>query len=167
MNGTTERPSGTSGTGPAWAVLGVVVGTMALFSLAWVGGTLAVAVIGGGWHAPAYSGRTLGFLLRGEPGRVWPGHGTAAAVGTITMLVLAVAAATAAGIAARARFARPSGLAGRHQMEPLAHAALEKRARQLRPSLANADTISPDDAGLLLGDLSPAVPSCGRRGKTS
>uniref|UniRef100_UPI003F496023 type IV secretory system conjugative DNA transfer family protein n=1 Tax=Streptomyces sp. CA-250674 TaxID=3240059 RepID=UPI003F496023 len=134
----------------------MVVGGGALFSAAWLGGTLGVLVAGDGWAPPAYSVKSAIALASGGPDRLWPGHAVAASVGLAVLLVLALALLGAAGwLVFRRWFSHRAGFAGLRDLAPLAPKAMAARARQLRPSLKATDAkdVTPDDAGLLLGNL--------------
>ncbi|MQT02915.1 type IV secretory system conjugative DNA transfer family protein [Streptomyces jumonjinensis] len=145
---------GGAGAGTPLTVLGVIFGSFGLFTGAHIGGTLGVAVAGGGWAPPAYSVQSAKLLVSGGPGRLWPGHGTAAGVGIVVLLVLVVAALGAGGYWVWRRFfSHRSGLAGLRELAPLAPKAMGARARALRPSLKGAQEVQPDDTGLLLGNL--------------
>ncbi|MFD6917931.1 type IV secretory system conjugative DNA transfer family protein [Streptomyces virginiae] len=145
---------GGAGAGAPIAVLGVVVGAFGLFTGAYVGGTLGVLLAGGGWAPPAYNVKSAVALVSGGPGRLWPGHSTAAGVGIIVLLVLVVAALGVGAFLIWQRFfSHRAGLAGVRELAPLGPKASAARARQLRPSLKGMEKIHPDDAGLLLGNL--------------
>ncbi|WP_329151262.1 TraM recognition domain-containing protein (plasmid) [Streptomyces niveus] len=146
-----------SGTGPPLAVLGVIGGSVALFSGAWLGGTLGVALSGDGWAPPAYSVRSGIRLVSGGPGQLWPGHATAAGIGMGVLLALILAAGVAVSLVVWRRFfAHRSGLAGVRDLAPLAPKATAERARALRPSLKGTGDVEPDDTGLLLGNVDAA-----------
>ncbi|MFP8906175.1 type IV secretory system conjugative DNA transfer family protein [Streptomyces atacamensis] len=154
-----NKPAGGGSDAAPWAILGAVFGGGALYLAASVGGTLGVLLTGGGWHFPGLSVQSAFRLLRGGPGALWPGHATAATVGLVVFLVLALALLGAAGwYVWRRWFSHRAGLAGLRDMAPLAPKAMADRARTLRPSLAKvkADQVQPDDTGLLLGNLDAA-----------
>ncbi|TDT93351.1 TraM-binding TraD/TraG-like protein [Streptomyces sp. 846.5] len=135
------------------SIIGVVFGGGALYAATWLGGTLGVAVTGAGWHPPQFGLHGVFSLIGGGPGRVWPGHGTAATVGMVVLLVLVLAGLAAAAWFARGFFGHRSGLAGLRDVRSLAPKAVTARARVLRPALADAEVIVPNDAGVLLGNL--------------
>ncbi|MEU9079977.1 TraM recognition domain-containing protein [Kitasatospora sp. NPDC048538] len=148
---------GQAGLAAPLTILGVIFGGGALFTGAWLGGTLGVLLVGGGWAAPAFAVKSVFDLLGGGPGRLWPGHETAAAVGMSVLLVLVLAACGTAGwFVWRRWFSHRPGLASARDMTALAPKAVAERARQLRPSLTKAEDVSPDDAGTLLGNLDSA-----------
>ncbi|MFD0409949.1 TraM recognition domain-containing protein [Kitasatospora sp. NPDC127116] len=152
-----EGQGGQAGLGAPLAILGVVVGGGALYTGAWLGGTLGVLLAGGGWAPPAFSVKSAFGLVAGGPGRLWPGHETAAAVGMSVLLVLVLALGGAAGwLIWRRWFSHRAGFASVRDMATLTPKAAAARARQLRPSLAEAEHIAPDDAGMLLGNLDSA-----------
>ncbi|WP_073229361.1 type IV secretory system conjugative DNA transfer family protein [Streptomyces sp. NBRC 110465] len=143
-----------AGAGAPLAVLGVIVGGAVLYTGAYVGGTLGVALVGGGWAPPAYSFKSAFALMSGGPGRLWPGHATAAGVGAAVLLVLVLSVLAVAGFLLWRRFfSHRAGLAGMRELAPLAPKAMTARARALRPSLKEEETIKPDDTGVLLGNL--------------
>ncbi|MCX4808977.1 TraM recognition domain-containing protein [Streptomyces sp. NBC_01214] len=148
---------GGAGAGAPLAVLGVVVGGAALFSGAYIGGTLGVLLAGGGWAPPAYSFKSAVALVSGGPARLWPGHTTAAGVGIVVLLVLVLVGLGVAGFFIWQRFfSHRAGLAGVRELAPLAPKAITARARQLRPSLKGVEKVEPDDTGVLLGNLDAA-----------
>ncbi|MER7952328.1 TraM recognition domain-containing protein [Streptomyces sp. NPDC096079] len=148
-----STPAG-GGAGAPLAVLGAVVGGAALFTSAYIGGTLGVLLAGGGWAPPAYSIKSALSLVAGGPERLWPGHATAAGVGMAVLLALVLVALAVAGFFLWRRFfSHRSGLAGMRELAPLAPKAMTGRARALRSSLKGAETIAPDDTGVLLGNL--------------
>jgi type IV secretory pathway TraG/TraD family ATPase VirD4 len=148
------RP-GAQDTAP-WLILGGIGAGFVLFTGAWLGGTLGMLLAGGGWAPPAFGFATLATLLfRGGPGKVWPGHATAATVG-MGVLAVALLAAAGAGLWLWLRVRpRTSGLATSRDLAAMAPRAARDRARQLRPSLASRapDTVRPDETGVLLGRL--------------
>ncbi|MFD5372093.1 type IV secretory system conjugative DNA transfer family protein [Streptomyces sp. NPDC127103] len=146
--------SGGAGLGAPLGVLGLVGGCFALFSGAYIGGTLGVLLAGGGWAPPAYSIKSAVALVSGGPSRLWPGHSTAAGIGAVTFLVLVlVAVSVAAFFLWRRFFSHRSGLAGVRDLASHAPKAMETKARQLRPSLKDEKEVEPDDTGVLLGNL--------------
>ncbi|MGW2255129.1 type IV secretory system conjugative DNA transfer family protein [Kitasatospora sp. NPDC001660] len=134
-------------------ILGVIAGSAVLFAGAWVGGTLGVLLVGGGWRPPAFSVSALFDLVGGGPGRLWPGHGTAATVGAVLVLVLVLAGLGVAGWYGRRYFGHRSGLASLRDVRDLTAKVLTPKTRKLRPALADQDEIRPDDLGVLLGEL--------------
>ncbi|MEU0670884.1 TraM recognition domain-containing protein [Streptomyces lavendulocolor] len=152
-----DSNSAGAGAGAPLAVLGVVVGSGALYTGAYVGGTLGVLLAGGGWAPPAYSFKSAVALVAGGPGRLWPGHSTAAGVGIVVLLVLVVVGLSVAGFFVWRRFfSHRSGLAGVRDLAALAPKAMAARARQLRPSLKDVKEVPPNDTGVLLGNLDVA-----------
>ncbi|MHC3394707.1 type IV secretory system conjugative DNA transfer family protein [Streptomyces lavendulocolor] len=154
---TDSSNSAGAGAGAPLAVLGVVVGSGALYTGAHVGGTLGVLLAGGGWAPPAYSFKSAVALVSGGPARLWPGHSTAAGVGIAVLLVLVLVGLCVGGFFVWRRFfSHRSGLAGVRDLAALAPKAMAARARQLRPSLKDVKEVAPDDAGVLLGNLDVA-----------
>ncbi|WP_051838647.1 type IV secretory system conjugative DNA transfer family protein [Streptomyces sp. NRRL WC-3742] len=148
---------GQAGIAAPLAILGVIFGGGALYVGAWIGGTLGVLLVGGGWAPPAFTVKSLFDLVGGGPARLWPGHETAAAVGMSVLLVLVLALVGVVGwVVWRRYFSHRPGFASVRDMAALTPKAVAARARQLRPSLAEVEHIAPDDAGLLVGDLDSA-----------
>ena len=77
------RTGGAAGQDTApWLILGGIGTGFGLFAAAWFGGTVGVLAAGGGWAPPPFAFATaVTLVFRGGPGRVWPGHATAATVG--------------------------------------------------------------------------------------
>ncbi|WP_435137790.1 type IV secretory system conjugative DNA transfer family protein [Actinacidiphila sp. bgisy144] len=139
------------------AILGVIVGGGGLFAGSWLGGTLGTLVAGGGWNPPPFSVKSAFRLLSDGPGQLWPGHATAATVGLVVLLVLVLVVLGAAAWYVWQRwFSHRPGLAGPRELAPLAPKAVAARALTLRPSLAKAESVKPDDSGILLGNLDSA-----------
>lgn len=134
-------------------ILGVIGGSAVLFAGAWAGGTLGVLLAGGGWHPPAFSVAALFDLVGGGPEQLWPGHGTAATVGAVVVLVLGLTALGAGVWYGRRFFGHKAGLASLRDVRALTPKALEKRTRQLRPTMADQKEIPANDLGVLLGNL--------------
>lgn len=142
-----------------WIVPGsaLVIGT--LFFGAWLGGTLGAAATGAGWDPPPFGLSTLSTLVKDGPATVWPkASTTAVAAGMAAVFGAVVALVVALVTLIRRRTAKPDGLAGRKELAGLLPKGATQRARQLRPSLAKLDKITPDDTGNLLGNLEPAGP---------
>ncbi|MEU0360428.1 type IV secretory system conjugative DNA transfer family protein [Streptomyces cyaneofuscatus] len=143
----------------SWAVAGVSAVLFAVFACVWFGGTLGVAVTGGGWRPPPFALHTFLRLVADGPAAVWPGASVAAPVSGI-VAVFTVAALPVGFVGRRLlKGGRPKeGLASRRDMAPLMPVEAAEKARSLRPSLAGRKTIEPDDRGNLLGDLDPSGP---------
>ena len=150
--GLRSHPGNGTDTAP-WVILAVVGGGLLVFSTAWLGGTVAVLLAGGGWAPPPFGFTTLFGLLRGGPAQVWPGHALAATVGMSVLTVVVLGLAGVAGWGWYRWLPSRTGLATRRDLAPLAPEAALARAQQLRPSLAGVDEVNPDDTGLLLGEL--------------
>ncbi|MGW1666175.1 type IV secretory system conjugative DNA transfer family protein [Streptomyces microflavus] len=151
---TDSSNSAGGGTGAPLAVLGVVGGSAALYTGAYIGGTLGVLLSGGGWAPPAFGFKSAVALVSDGPGRLWPGHSTAAGVGIVVLLVLVlVGLSIAAVVVWRRFFSHRSGLASVRDLGALGPKAMAARARQLRPSLKDVKEVPPNDMGVLLGDL--------------
>ncbi|MFI9203735.1 type IV secretory system conjugative DNA transfer family protein [Streptomyces sp. NPDC053048] len=140
------------------SILGAIFGGGALFTGAWLGGTLGAAVAGGGWAPPPFSLRSAVHLFSRGPSVLWPAAPTGAVAGMVVLLLLLVAALVAGGVWLWRRSSREGGLAGRKEMAALAPKRAEARARELRPSLKLVKEIQPRDRGVLLGDLEPRGP---------
>ncbi|MFF1452685.1 type IV secretory system conjugative DNA transfer family protein [Streptomyces sp. NPDC058274] len=142
-----------------WVIPGgaLLIGT--LFFGAWLGGTLAAAATGAGWHPPPFALSTLSTLVREGPAPLWPttDSGTLAA-GMATVFGTVLAAVVVLVTLTRRRFAGPRGLAGRKELAPMLPKGAATRARRLRPSLAKSGRLDPDDTGNLIGDLAPNGP---------
>ncbi len=134
-------------------ILGVIATTALLFTGAWVGGTLGVLLVGGGWRPPGFSVAAVFDLVGGGPEKLWPGHGTAATVGVVVVLVLVLVALAVAAWVGRKFFGHRAGLASVRDVRDLTRKTLTAKTRKLRPALAKQDEISADDTGPLLGDL--------------
>lgn len=146
-----------AGAGAPLAVLGVIVGGTTLFTGAYVGGGIGVALAGGGWAPPPYSITSAKALVLDGPGGLWPGHATAAGIGMTVLLVLVLVALAVGGFLLwRLFFSHRAGLAGLRDFAPLAPKAMTSRARALRPSLKGEQDVTPDDTGVLLGNLDAA-----------
>ncbi|MEU3192989.1 TraM recognition domain-containing protein [Streptomyces sp. NPDC006992] len=143
-----------------WAIVGVMVLALTTSAGVWLGGTLGAALNGAGWHAPAFSVTLLATLLTKGSGALWP---QASPVAVYCGIVLVFGAATAAVVVPVWRLinrsrSRTKGLAGRRELAAMLPAGIEKRARELRPSLKNEAELHPDQTGNLLGDLDPDGP---------
>jgi len=136
------------------AILGVVFGGGALYLAGCLGGTLGVALVGGGWAWPDSSVKSVFRLVGHGPGALWPGHATAATVGMLLFLVLVLALLGVGGwYVWRRWFSHRPGLAGLREMAPLSPKAMTARARDLRPSLDGLKEVPADETGVLLGTL--------------
>lgn len=141
------------------AILGAIFGGGGLYLAGCLGGTLGVAVVGGGWAWPDSSVKGVFRLLGDGPGALWPGHATAATVGMVVLLVLMLALLGVAGwYVWRRWFSHRPGLAGLREMAPLSPKVMTARARELRPSLDGVKEVAADQTGVLLGNLDPHGP---------
>nr|WP_234444705.1 TraM recognition domain-containing protein [Streptomyces sp. NRRL F-525] len=132
----------------------MVFGGGALYLAGCLGGTLGVALVGGGWAWPDSSVKSVFRLVGHGPGALWPGHATAATVGMLLLLVLVLALLGVGGwYVWRRWFSHRPGLAGLREMAPLSPKAMAARARELRPSLDGVKEVSADESGVLLGNL--------------
>ncbi|MEU7314819.1 TraM recognition domain-containing protein [Streptomyces sp. NPDC007083] len=143
-----------------WAIVGVMVLALTTSAGVWLGGTLGAALNGAGWHAPAFSVTLLATLLTKGSGALWP---QASPVAVYCGIVLVFGVATAAVVVPVWRLinrsrSRTKGLAGRRELAGMLPAGIERRARELRPSLKNEAELHPDQTGNLLGDLDPDGP---------
>ncbi|MEW2163406.1 TraM recognition domain-containing protein [Streptomyces sp. NPDC007084] len=142
-----------------WAIVAVAGTGLAVFTVAWSGGTLGSGLSGHGWDAPPFALSTIGRLVSDGPGTLWPAAPPAAVYGG--MLALLVLLALPVALAVRLfmdRSARPKGLAGRRELAAMCPKGIEARARELRPGLKGRDRVHPDETGNLLGDLEPKGP---------
>lgn len=141
----------------------IIIGTVAGFTLLgvlWVGGSVGALLVGGGWHPPSFTLRTLvRFLTRG-PACLWPRAPQAGVWAGIILTSSAVAVLAVIIIReVLRRTAHPAGLASPRDVADLTESGMAERARQLRPSLSSVDQIPPADIGLRLGDLDPHGPT--------
>lgn len=142
-----------------WAFCLVVLANAALFTVAWLGGTLGAAVTGHGWHPPPFTLGAYLALISGDTGTLWPGVSPYAVYsGMLVVAVLVVVPAVTVGRGLLDRRGRGVGLARVRDLAPLAPAGIAARARELRPSLAGVRQLAPDETGNLLGDLAPNGP---------
>ncbi|WNZ09321.1 TraM recognition domain-containing protein [Streptomyces sp. 11x1] len=142
-----------------WIIPGAALLIGTLFLTAWLGGTLAAALTGAGWHPPPFTLTTLKTLVTDGPTPLWPttspgtltaGMGTVFGA-TLTLLITPVVLITRRG-------GKPTGLAGRRELATLLPKGAAARARQLRPSLPKSGRLPADDTGNLLGNLEPGGP---------
>ncbi|MGW5333108.1 type IV secretory system conjugative DNA transfer family protein [Streptomyces bauhiniae] len=158
-----SKPAGKGLYGPnemaPWAIVAVAGAGFVVLSCVWFGGTLGAAVVGGGWHPPVFALSTFARLTSEGPRELWPRATPAGPVAGI-IVVFAVLAGAVTAVLRKVLTAgtRGKGLAGRREMAPLMPEEAAARAKSLRPSLAGAHTVEPDDRGNLLGDLEPSGP---------
>ncbi|MFE7366261.1 type IV secretory system conjugative DNA transfer family protein [Streptomyces anulatus] len=157
------RPGGRPGGELApWAVVGVAGAALALFGVAWLGGTLGAAATGAGWRPPPFVMSTFGTLVTEGPGRLWPGASPYAVYGGVAALLLALAALTVPLVRLALRGSGgggpAAGLAGRRELASMGPKGIAARARELRPTLKGMKELHPDETGNLLGDLEPSGP---------
>ncbi|OPG02856.1 hypothetical protein B1R27_30700 [Streptomyces sp. GKU 895] len=142
-----------------WAVAGVVVGALALFSLAMLGGSLASLFTGHGFTHPPYALSTLVGLTTSDPAAYWPATPAwAVYTGMTAPLLLLTALVGVAAAALRRRRDTTPGLAGRRELAGMCPDGITDRARSLRPTLKGRDRLDADETGNLLGDLMPNGP---------
>ncbi|MGI5443764.1 type IV secretory system conjugative DNA transfer family protein [Streptomyces shenzhenensis] len=156
---TSPSPGGDLNTQVSWAIVGIAGTVLAVFTLAWTGGTLGSGLTGHGWQGPPFGLSTVGRLASDGPGELWPGTPPAAVYGG--MLALLVLLALPCALVARYFFHRagaPKGLAGRRELAAMCPKGIEARARELRPTLKGREQLHPDETGNLLGDLTPNGP---------
>ncbi|MEV6672862.1 TraM recognition domain-containing protein [Streptomyces sp. NPDC051162] len=155
-----SQPSaGGAGTAAPLAIVGAIFGGGALFTGAWLGGTLGAALAGGGWAPPPFTLPSAVHLVTRGPSALWPAAPTGAVTGMLVLLVLLAAAATAGGIWAWRHFSPRTGLGRARDMAALGPKEAEARARKLRPALADVKEIAPKDLGVRLGRLEPSGPN--------
>lgn len=150
-----HRPPG--GELTPWVIVGAIAAGLTLEAVVWVGGSLGALAAGAGWQPPTFSVATLFTLLRDGPDALWPGV-AAGWIWSGIIVTIAVLSAPTAAAAKRAWRHRPGlpGLARNTDLKPLTLKELRARTRRLRPSLAGADHIDPDDAGIFLGTHRPS-----------
>lgn len=156
---TSPRTGGDLNTQVSWAIAGLAGTVLVVFTLAWAGGTLGSGLTGHGWQGPPFGLSTVGRLVSGGPGELWPGAPPAAVYGG--MLALLVLLALPCALLARyllRRAGAPKGLAGRRELAAMCPKGIEARARELRPTLGGRERLHPDETGNLLGDLMPKGP---------
>ncbi|WP_217179873.1 hypothetical protein [Streptomyces sp. AC495_CC817] len=142
-----------------WIIPGAALLIGTLFLAAWLGGTLAAALTGAGWHPPPFTLTTLKVLVTDGPTTLWPTSSTGALTAgmgtvfgaTLILLITPVVLITRRG-------GKPTGLAGRRELAALLPKGAAARARQLRPSLPKSGRLPADDTGNLLGNLEPGGP---------
>ncbi|MEU4495976.1 hypothetical protein AB0F96_21615 [Streptomyces sp. NPDC023998] len=88
-----EDVPGTAGFG-LWLMTLVALTPLALTAV-WLGGSLGVMLIGGGWNPPPFSLASLTDLVGGGTGALWPGSPTGAVVAGISALAGVLFAAAA------------------------------------------------------------------------
>ncbi|MGW5102344.1 type IV secretory system conjugative DNA transfer family protein [Streptomyces sp. NPDC004100] len=142
-----------------WALAALAGSGLALFTVAWAGGTLGAGLAGQGWHAPPFALSTAARLTGDGPGALWPGASAGAVyAGMLGLLVLLTVPVVVAVRLLAGRWNRPKGLAGRRELAAMCPKGIEARARELRPSLKGRERLHPDETGNLLGDLAPDGP---------
>lgn len=142
-----------------WIIPGVAVLVGGTFTGAWLGGTLGAAVSTGGWNPPPFSLDTLATLVKDGPQALWPTASSGAVTaGIATVFGVFIALVITLIILVRGRVRRPDGLAGRKELAGMLPKGAAERARALRPSLAKAAKLEPDETGNLLGNLEPNGP---------
>jgi len=142
-----------------WALAAIAGVSLALFTVAWAGGTLGAGLGGYGFDAPPYAMSTISQLVGDGPATLWPG--VPPAVVYAGMLGLLALIAVPVALALRLlldRESAPKGLAGRRELASMCPAGIEARARDLRPTLKGREQVHPDETGNLLGDLDPKGP---------
>ena len=142
----------------AWIVLATCWAAVAAGWLVWASAWIAAKLSGG--TAQPFGIKFVTDVLRGRTGQAWPG--TPTPLVAAVALTLAAAAAAVTCLVWRAVTARlprhgdpVAALAANPAVAALTPAATARTATRLRPSLAGANprTLSPGDAGLLLGSL--------------
>lgn len=142
-----------------WGIVAFAGVNVVLFGAIWAGGSLGVALSGGGWHPPPFALDTYADFVSGGPGRLWPGSSPVVVWGGIVLLGLLAGTLVVYGwLKLQGIGGRKKGLAGARELESMAPKGIAARARSLRPSLAGIKKLHPDDTGNLLGDLDPSGP---------
>ncbi|MFD8525455.1 type IV secretory system conjugative DNA transfer family protein [Streptomyces capillispiralis] len=131
---------------------------LALCGVVWFGGTLGVAVAGGGWRPPPFRLSTFFEIVSVGPGTAWPQSPAAAVVGAVAVTLVLAAIVVLVVRRFQGRGPHRNGLAGRKELAALLPKEAAAKARQLRPSLRDVTEVEPDDRGNLLGDLDPSGP---------
>ncbi|NJP74503.1 type IV secretory system conjugative DNA transfer family protein [Streptomyces sp. C1-2] len=142
-----------------WAIVALAAGSLTVYTIGWVGGTLGAGISGHGWDAPPFVLSTAARLTSGGTDALWPGVPSGAIYGG--MLVLLVLLAVPAAFVIRFLLARANhtkGLAGRRELAAMCPKGIASRARELRPSLKGRTELHPDETGNLLGNLAPNGP---------
>lgn len=137
----------------------MVLANAALFTVAWLGGTLGAGVTGHGWQPPPFTLGAYLTLISGNTGTLWPGASPYAVyAGMLAVSLLVVVPAVLVGRRLLDLRGRGVGLARVRDLAPLTPVGIAARARELRPSLAGVRQLAPDETGNLLGDLAPNGP---------
>ena len=158
MDGRSPGTGAGGGNAAPLAIIGVIFGGGAVFAGFWLGGTVGAAVAGGGWNPPPFSLASARDFVAGGPSRLWPAAPGAAVAGAVVLLLAVLVGGGLAAWAFHRRYARPRGMANRHDVQALTPKAAAKRARALRPNLKGVRDVAPADRGLLIGDLDPSGP---------
>ncbi|WP_055590231.1 type IV secretory system conjugative DNA transfer family protein [Streptacidiphilus griseoplanus] len=149
-----SAPSPTPGTDALlYALIGAAVTAAAFGTVAWICGTATASVTGAGPRAP-FAPLTAAL----HPDQLWP-HLDPVLREVTTRIVPALVTVAAAVLGLRAwavrRRRRTPGLATARDLPVLLPKEITAKARDLRPSLADAKpgAIRPEDTGVLLGSL--------------
>ncbi|MFI7643429.1 type IV secretory system conjugative DNA transfer family protein [Nonomuraea sp. NPDC049400] len=135
-----------------WIAAGVMLTGVALTGLVWLGGTLGALIGGAGWRPPPFTAHLLLQLADGTQ-QVWPGVSPIAVWAGI-VVTASVGAAVGVPLAQTGyRWLAPApGLAGLRDLREFTYRGAVRKARRLRPSLRATKHVSPDEAGVLIGD---------------
>ncbi|WP_285472126.1 TraM recognition domain-containing protein [Actinoplanes sp. NBRC 101535] len=144
----------------AWLIPGFAAANLALFGILWLGGTVAAALTGHGWHPPSFTGGTYRNLLVGDVSALWPGSAPSVVYGgaAVLFIVLVTPAVLLAAKFRKKGGSTTNGLASRRDLAGMLPEQAAARARDLRPSLKGIRNPAPDEIGNLLGDLEPNGP---------
>ncbi|MCG6497082.1 type IV secretory system conjugative DNA transfer family protein [Kitasatospora sp. A2-31] len=159
MPASPKSPSASPGSDALlYALIGAGVAVAVFGTFAWIGGNAATAATTD--HVPWAPFQPVDAAL--HPDVAFPHLSPLLLlISTRVTPALLSIALTAAGLLLWSKHRRkPTGLAGRADLTPLLPAEITAKARDLRPSLSKAKPreISPDDTGILLGDLAPSGP---------
>ncbi|NAE18021.1 type IV secretory system conjugative DNA transfer family protein [Enterococcus hirae] len=126
----------------------------------WVAGGLASLVSGHGWRSAPFTFPALIGLLRHGPAAYWPGVDRGLVAGIAVALGLVVLTVVVTALVAWAKTRPGNGdprrsLARQRDVAPMLPLAAARRAKHLRPSLAESKPkdIAAGDAGMTLGRL--------------
>ncbi|MFI6347459.1 type IV secretory system conjugative DNA transfer family protein [Streptomyces sp. NPDC050560] len=139
-------------------IAAAIGGVIALFAVAWAGGTLGAGLSGHSFEAPPFAMSTLS-AMAGDPGAPWaPAPAAAVYAGMVGLLAVIVVPVFFLLRRLTGFGGKTKGLAGSRELAALCPKGITARARELRPTLAGRTKLHPDETGNLLGDLSPRGP---------
>lgn len=124
-----------AGEATPWVITGTVAAAFASYTACWIGGTLAVALVGAGWHPAPYSLAAIFTLLVHGPKSLWPASPIAAGFGAGLGLAAALWLTFTVIGKINHHQGNPPGFARPPDVKPLREKAMAERARRLRPGL--------------------------------